>query len=132
MLTKLLLIFIGLPFVEMMILIKLGQTIGFWPTMLLVIATGVVGAALAKTQGLRTWYQIQRELEMGKLPAGKLVDGLLILVGGIVLLTPGLLTDLLGFILLIPTTRNVFKQWLQGKLAEMAREGETRITTIIR
>lgn len=88
MLAKLIVLFVGLPFVEMVILIKLGSEIGFWPTMLVVVATGIVGAALARAQGLWIWIQIQDELTTGKMPADKLIDGLLILIGGIVLLTP--------------------------------------------
>lgn len=132
MLTKLVLLFVGLPLVEMMILVKLGQEIGFWPTIFLVIATGVAGAALARAQGLWVWIQIQQELQMGKIPGDKLVDGLLILIGGIVLLTPGLLTDLFGLALLVPFTRDMIKRWLQQKLKSMSEIRESRISYIIR
>jgi len=132
MLTKLVLLFVGLPLVEMMILVKLGQEIGFWPTIFLVIATGVAGAALARAQGLWVWIQIQQELQMGKIPGDKLVDGLLILIGGIVLLTPGLLTDLFGLALLVPFTRDMIKRWLQQKLKSMSEIRESHISYIIR
>lgn len=131
MLAKLLLLFVGLPLLEIMILIKLGQEIGFWPTLFLVVATGAAGATLARAQGLSIWYQIQRELAAGKMPAGKLVDGLLILVGGIVLLTPGLITDIFGLALLVPFTRASFKKWLRQKFGEMSSSSETRFTYII-
>lgn len=131
MLAKLLLLFVGLPLLEIMILIKLGQEIGFWPTLFLVVATGAAGATLARAQGLSIWYQIQGELAAGRMPAGKLVDGLLVLAGGIVLLTPGLITDMLGLALLVPLTRASFKKWLHRRFVEMSRKSETRFTYII-
>ncbi len=125
MFSRLLALFIGIPLVEILILIKLGEVMGFWPTILLVIGTGFVGAYLARLYGLTIWFQIQQELQMGRMPAEKLVDGLLILVGGIVLLTPGLLTDILGILLLIPMTRQIFKHWLWEKLKVMAENQQT-------
>jgi len=130
--TKLLLIFIGIPLLELMLLIELGREIGFWPTIFLVVATGIFGAALARSQGMWIWMEIQHELRQGNMPADKLVDGLLILIGGIVLLTPGLLTDIFGFILLIPVTRDIFKSAIRRKFREMADTGRTDFTMIIR
>ncbi len=120
MFSKLLAIFIGVPLLEVLILIKLGEVMGFWNTILLVIGTGVVGAYMAKLYGLTIWYQIQQELQTGQMPGDKLVDGLLVLVGGVVLLTPGLLTDILGLALLFPLTRLFFKQWLSRHFQTMA------------
>lgn len=131
MLAKLILIFVGIPFVEIMILIKLGEVFGFWNTILLVVGTGVLGAYLAKAQGFWIWLQIQQELQMGRIPAEKLIDGFLILIGGIVLLTPGLLTDIFGFALLVPFSRNMFKKWLRSKLEMMIQTGETKMTFFI-
>ncbi len=127
MFSRLLALFIGIPLIEILILIKLGEVMGFWNTILLVIGTGFVGAYLAKLYGLTIWYQIQQELQMGRMPAEKLVDGLLILVGGIVLLTPGLLTDILGILLLIPVTRLIFKRWLWERLKVMAENRDSNI-----
>ena len=124
MFSKLLAIFIGVPLVEILILIKLGEVMGFWNTILLVIGTGIVGAYLAKLHGLTIWYQIQQDLQMGHMPTDKLMDGLLVLVGGIVLLTPGLLTDILGLALLFPLTRTIFKQWLRERFTTMAQNQE--------
>ncbi|HIA86348.1 MAG TPA: membrane protein FxsA, partial [Candidatus Marinimicrobia bacterium] len=126
--TKLLFIFIGIPLLELMILIELGREIGFWPTIFLVIVTGFLGASLARSQGMWIWMEIQHELQQGNMPADKLVDGLLILVGGIVLLTPGLLTDIFGFMLLIPVTRKLFKTAISRKFREMADTGRTNFT----
>ncbi|OVE76815.1 hypothetical protein BVX98_04690 [bacterium F11] len=125
---KLLLLFIGVPLVEMFILIKMGEMMGFWPTVGLVVGTGFLGALLARVQGARAWTNVQRELARGELPASQLVDSLLILIAGIVLLTPGLLTDILGFLLLIPLTRNLFKAWIGRRLKKMAtgHQGDVR------
>jgi UPF0716 protein FxsA len=124
MFAQLLLLFISVPLIEVLILIKLGSLFGFWPTIFLVIGTGILGAYLAKLYGLSVWYQIQQDLQAGVMPADKLVDGLLILIGGIVLLTPGLLTDILGFMLLIPITRSYFKRFAKTKFKKMS-EGQT-------
>ncbi|MBC8174155.1 MAG: membrane protein FxsA [Candidatus Marinimicrobia bacterium] len=132
MFPKLLLLFIGLPLVEIAILIKLGEVLGFWTALLLVIVTGILGAALARAQGLWIWSQIQQELQMGRMPTEKMLDGLFILIGGIVLLTPGLLTDLFGFAFLVPFTRNLFKDWLHRKFEDMIHSGKTNFTYIIR
>ena len=95
---------------------------GFWPTIGLVIGTGFLGALLARIQGARAWFNVQKELSMGRLPAGELIDALLILGAGLVLLTPGLLTDILGFLLLIPFTRAAFKTWIRNRLQKMASQ----------
>ena len=124
MFSRLLALFIGIPLMEILILIKLGEVMGFWNTIFLVIGTGIVGAYLAKLHGLTIWYQIQQDLQMGHMPTDKLMDGLLVLVGGIVLLTPGLLTDILGLTLLFPLTRTIYKQWLKERFTTMAQNQE--------
>ncbi len=127
MFPQLLLLFIGVPLIEVLILIKLGSLFGFWPTIFLVIGTGILGAYLAKLYGLTVWNKIQQDLNAGKMPADKLVDGLLILIGGIVLLTPGLLTDILGFTLLIPFTRSYFKRFAKSKFKNMSENHTSNI-----
>jgi len=128
MFLKLLILFIGVPILEIAILVKIGTFIGFWPTMVIVIATGILGATLARIEGFVVLNKIRNELHLGNIPAEELIDGLLILVGGIVLLTPGLLTDLLGFLILIPWSRNIFKNWLGKRCKEWARSGSARVT----
>jgi UPF0716 protein FxsA len=122
MLAKLLLIFISIPLVEILILIKMGEVMGFWATVLLVIGTGAAGAALARWQGMRTWLDIQMELRGGRVPGEKMIDALLLLAAGLLLITPGLLTDIAGFLLLLPWSRFYFKRWLRKKFDEMLRE----------
>lgn len=128
---KLLLLFITIPMLELFILVKLGTIIGFWPTVAIVLLTGVLGASLARLQGFLVLQQIQGELNAGHLPADKMVDGLLIFIGGIVLLTPGLLTDLAGFLLLIPFTRNIAKDYLKSKFKGHIRTREETKYTVI-
>ncbi|MFQ5779803.1 MAG: FxsA family protein [Nitrospiria bacterium] len=125
MFAKLLFLFIAVPFIEIAILIKLGTLIGFWPTIFLQIGTGILGASLAKLQGLLVWGKISLELQSGRIPTGEMINGLLIFAAGIVLMTPGLLTDLAGFALLVPTTRNAFKQWLRKEFKKRIRVDET-------
>ena len=113
----LLLLFTVVPFVELTLLLWLAGKVGVVNTLLLILFTGVLGASLARWQGLRTTLRIRQEMAQGKVPGEALVDGALILVAGAVLLTPGILTDALGFALLIPVIRHVFKRtalnWIQ-------------------
>ena len=102
---RMLLLFIFLPMVELYLLIMLGSRIGAMPTIGLIVLTGIIGATLARQQGLSVLSKIQREMSSGKPPAQELIEGALIVVGGIVLLTPGIITDIFGFSLLIPPFR---------------------------
>lgn len=113
----LLFLFIALPFAEMLILIKMGETFGFWTTLLFILGTGFAGAYLAKLEGLRTWINIQRELAAGRMPADQMLDGVVILTAGILLMTPGMLTDVSGLLLLFPWTRQWIKAWLKKEFS---------------
>lgn len=128
---KLLVLFIGVPLLEVSLLIKLGAEIGFWPTMLIQIVTGVIGASLARREGNLVWVKIQRSLKEGEVPAEEVLDGFMILAAGIVLLTPGLFTDALGFFFLIPFSRNWFKRFLRRRLTRMAKHRRTGFTVLI-
>jgi len=112
MFLRLLLLFTVVPLIELGLLIQIGRVIGLAPTIAIVLLTGFAGAALARWQGLATLKRVQTDMSEGRVPAGALVDGLLILVAGAVLLTPGLLTDIFGFLLLIPTTRTAVRRAL--------------------
>jgi UPF0716 protein FxsA len=103
---------IVVPALEIALLVLSGNVIGIWPTVALIIATGVVGAWLAKRQGAETIRQAKQELMYGRIPSEAVLDGICILIGGVVLLTPGFITDLLGFLLLIPSTRAFIKPFL--------------------
>lgn len=132
MFARLIILFTVVPLVELALLIKLGNVIGLWPTIFIVIGTGVLGAALARSQGTQVISAIRAEVAEGRPPTEGLINGLLVLVGGVVLLTPGLLTDLLGFSLLIPSTRNWFKKKLQSRLRKYAERSSGSATIIIR
>ena len=128
---RLLALFILLPLAELALLLQVGRWIGLGWTLAIVVATGFLGAALARRQGLRAWLAIQAELRAGRMPGGSLVDGLLILIGGIVLLTPGLLTDLAGFLLLIPGSRALLKRSLTRRFQRAIERGEASFTVIV-
>jgi UPF0716 protein FxsA len=105
-----LLLIILFPLLELWILIEIGKVIGSGATILLVIGTGLLGAFLVRLQGFHLLSEIRRELAQGLLPGDKLFDGLCVLIGGLLLVTPGLVSDLSGFLLLLPFTRNLFKK----------------------
>jgi UPF0716 protein FxsA len=115
MLVKLFILFIVVPLVELALLLTIGAKIGIWPTLAIIVSTAVLGASLSRREGLKTWWQFQEKLMSGAFPNEELLDGLLILVAGAVLLTPGFLTDALGFILLIPGSRRMVKDWLRQR-----------------
>jgi UPF0716 protein FxsA len=132
MFMRLLALFVLLPLVELAILLQVGRWIGLGWTLAVVVATGFLGAALARRHGVRAWTAIQDELRAGRMPASALADGLLILIGGIVLLTPGLITDLFGFAMLVPVTRNAFKKALQRHFQRAVERGDTSVTILLR
>ena len=128
MLLKLFLCFTLIPVVELYLLIHLGGIIGGFNTVLLVITTGFVGAWLARMEGLNTMIKVRQNLNQGLMPAEDLLDALIILIAGLVLITPGLLTDTAGLLLLWPQTRNMFKRFLRKKFDEMMADGSINIT----
>jgi UPF0716 protein FxsA len=107
---KLFLLFTVIPLIEIWVLIQIGQRIGAFDTIALIILTGILGAFLARSQGFFIISKIQNDLQQGRMPADSLTDGLIIIVGAVLLITPGLITDIFGFLLLVPQTRLVLKQ----------------------
>jgi UPF0716 protein FxsA len=120
--TKLLILFVIVPVTELYILIEVGKRIGSLTTIGLIILTGIIGAYLVKGQGFMILKKIQNDLNEGIIPGDSLIQGAIILAGGIFLLTPGFVTDIVGFIFLIPVSRRVVKKylllWLKGKIKE--------------
>lgn len=120
MFLKLFILFTLVPFIEIALLLEVGQLIGVLPTLAIIIITGVAGAGLARAQGLAVLNRIRTELQMGQLPTDAMIDGLLILSAGLVLLTPGFLTDLAGFVLLLPAGRRLIhsklRDYFQNKI----------------
>jgi len=127
MLGRLILLFAVVAMAELYILIKIGSHIGGFNTVLLVVMTAVLGAWLARLQGLRTLQQIRLSLSQGQIPAEELIDGVLILTGGILLVTPGVLTDLFALLLLFPYTRTYFKRWLRRRFDRRMGSGDVRL-----
>jgi len=118
MFIKLLVLFTIVPLVEVYLLLQVGTLIGPAPTIALILTTGFAGAYLARSQGFEILHRLRADLLQGAIPTAPLIDGALILVGGVLLLTPGLCTDLLGFTLLVPLTRagvkHLTRRWLQN------------------
>ncbi|MFV8827548.1 FxsA family protein [Alkalihalobacterium sp. APHAB7] len=119
----LLLLIIIVPALEIGVLILSGNYLGVWPTVFLVVLTGVLGAWLTKREGLQTLRLAQLQMQQGQLPSGVILDGICILVGGVVLLTPGFITDFIGFYLLIPFTRATAKAFLMKISQRMINSG---------
>ncbi len=120
--TRLLILFVIVPVTELYILIEVGKKIGSLTTIGIIILTGIIGAYLVKGQGFMILKRIQNDLNEGIIPGDSLIQGAIILAGGIFLLTPGFVTDIIGFIFLIPVSRRVVKKyllkWLKGKIKE--------------
>ncbi|MEQ8288428.1 MAG: FxsA family protein [Gammaproteobacteria bacterium] len=126
------LLFLIVPLVEIAILIQIGQVIGAWPTILLVIVTAAIGAGLFRQQGLSTLSRVQTQLDDGNLPATELIEGVILLVAGAMLLTPGFFTDVLGFLILVPTIRaRLATNLLSHFIATRVSVRETENGTII-
>jgi UPF0716 protein FxsA len=126
-LGRLALLFVIVPLLELALLIQMGQLVGFWPTIALVVFTGLTGAWLARMQGLRTILKMRASLARGRLPGEAIMDGMAVLAGGALLLTPGILTDLVGFGLLIPGTRRVIQKSILARLERRIEEGAIQV-----
>ena len=127
MFLKLFLLFTIVPVVELYILFRLAGQIGFFPTLFIVIATGFAGAYLAKQQGLVVIQQMQKEMQEGRPPGNSMVDGVLVLVAGVVLLTPGILTDAFGILLLIPFTWMLIREYIKKVIKKKMQSGHIHI-----
>lgn len=120
----LILIFVGVPILEIAVFIQAGNLIGLWPTLAAVVLTAVAGAALLRAQGLAALRRARRQLDRGEMPIAEVVTGVCLLIGGALLLTPGFVTDTVGFLLLIPPVRNVVGRWA---IAALMRSRNTRV-----
>jgi len=103
--------FLVVPIVEIVLFYYLGSAIGIWPTIAIVVATAVIGSYFVSQQGRFVWERIKMSLAQGEMPIASVVHGAMILVAGALLLTPGFLTDLVGFALLVPGVREAIRQW---------------------
>ena len=132
MFLKLFLAFTIVPFVEIYLLIKIGAQVGAFNTVLIVILTGLLGASLARREGIKTMTKVRESLNRGELPAEEMLDAMLIFAAGIVLLTPGFITDITGLALLVPQARFWFKAWLRKKFVEWLQRGGGNRGTFVR
>ncbi len=126
--VRLLSLFILLPAVELALLIELGGRIGTLQTFALILATGAIGAALARREGIGVLGRMRREFSEGRLPATSLIDAVLILIAGALLITPGVITDLVGFALLTPVLRSRVQAWLWHRLERALQEGRVHVS----
>ncbi|MDH3325345.1 MAG: FxsA family protein [Gammaproteobacteria bacterium] len=107
----LIVLFIAIPVIEIYLLIKVGSVIGAIPTILIIIGTAVLGAAMLRAQGISTFQRVQNTMQRGEIPALEMMEGLILLISGALLLTPGFFTDAIGFVALIPFARRAFIVW---------------------
>lgn len=120
---RLLLLFIALPAAELALLIEIGRRIGTLETIGLIVVTGIVGAAMARSQGLRVLARVRDEMAAGGMPADSLLDGVMILLASALLITPGVLTDAFGFACLVPGFRSLIKRAVVRRMRRAIEEG---------
>ena len=121
------LLIILIPAIDIAVLLISGNTIGVFPTIAFIIMTGVIGAYLAKREGLQTIKRAQEQLAYGQIPGDSVLDGICILIGGTLLLTPGFITDIAGFLLLFPPSRKPFKFLMINALRRKIEKGNIKI-----
>ncbi len=126
MFARLLALFVLVPAIELYVLIKLGTLIGAFETFALIVVTGLVGSYLAKSQGLSVWNRLQSKLNSGSVPGQELIDGVIILISGALLITPGVLTDIAGLLGLIPASRALIRRFLKARFATGMMGGSVR------
>jgi len=128
MLRLLFILFLTVPLIEIYLLIKVGSVIGALPTVALVILTAVIGAALLRMQGFATMQRVRQSMARGEIPALEMLEGVVLLISGALLLTPGFFTDTIGFLGLIPPLRRGLILWLidRGVIAAMRPGGQHR------
>ncbi len=127
MLGKLFLLFTVVPFVELYLLLLIGDLVGFWPTVAIVLTTGIVGAWLAKKEGLRVYHKWQEALAEYRMPEEGVLGGVLVLIGGVLLVTPGVLTDITGLLLLLPPTRKLIAAVVRKRIERRIEDGSVRV-----
>ncbi|MDO5711125.1 MAG: FxsA family protein [Micrococcales bacterium] len=128
--TVLVIALLVVPLLEILAIVQVGRVIGGWPTIGLLLLLSAIGAWLVRREGSRTWDALREALATGRMPATQLVDAALVLVGGVLLLAPGFLSDLLGFFFILPMTRPITARWLQAAVERqlLGRAGIVRGT----
>jgi UPF0716 protein FxsA len=121
------LLIILVPAVDIGFLFFSGKMIGIIPTIILIFLTGIIGAYLAKKEGLHTIQKAQQQLRNGQIPGEAVLDGICILIGATLLITPGFMTDILGFLMLLPITRKFFKMLMRNSFKRWIEHGKIKI-----
>lgn len=124
---KILTFIIAMPIIDLYILIKASQNMGFWTTVMLIIATGIAGYYLARSEGKVVISSINRELSQGRIPGDDLLTGLSIIIGGIFLIVPGIVTDIIGITMILPETREIYKNYIKKRLEDKIRRGSASL-----
>ncbi|ADQ14518.1 FxsA family protein [Halanaerobium hydrogeniformans] len=124
---KLLMLFILIPLIELFLLLEISSYIGVFTTIMIIVLTGVIGTVIAKTQGYMVVNNIRRKLNTGQMPTDDLIGALLILMGGVTLLTPGFLTDITGFLLILPGSRNVIAALVKKRFLKYVKENKVEV-----
>lgn len=107
------LLLLVMPIAEILVIIQVGRVIGGWPTVGILLLESALGAWLVRREGSRVWAALRTALQTGRMPARELTDASLVLVGGVLLLSPGFITDVFGFFAILPFTRPLARRWLQ-------------------
>ncbi|UJF19499.1 membrane protein FxsA [Vibrio sp. SS-MA-C1-2] len=119
----LLVLFILVPIIEISLFIQVGGFLGLWPTIAIVLTTAIVGASLVRSQGLMTLLSVQNKMQQGELPAQEIVEGVMLAVAGVLLLTPGFMTDFLGMLVLLPRPRAILAKKLMQRVSLKSMSG---------
>lgn len=127
-LGRLFLLFVLVPLADLSLLVWAGGRMGFLPTVALVVLTAAVGSWLARREGVAAWQRVQKKLATGAMPGPEVLDGFIILVAGVLLLTPGFLTDIVGILGLLPPTRALFRGALSSRLQSSMERGTIRVS----
>jgi UPF0716 protein FxsA len=126
---KLVLLLIALPVAELFVLVQLADAIGGWRVLLMVIASGLIGAQIARMAGFQVITQIQKAFATGTLPSESVLNGALLFVASVLFITPGVITDVLALVLLIPWSRRLIGQRLVSGIERAVAEGKLRVQT---
>ncbi len=127
MMAWILLVFVGLPIAELVLLLKVGAWIGLWRTVAIILMTAIVGASMWRSQGASVLGAIQNRLSENEMPARELLEGVLVLLGGAFFVTPGFITDTVGFVCLIPGTRTILLNMLARWLKRQVEQGNVQV-----
>lgn len=122
-------LFVALPFVDLVLLLRVGAVLGFWPTVALTLAMGALGAWLTKREGLRVWRAWTRALAELRPPEQGVIDGVLVIAGGALLMAPGVLTDVVGFVFLIPPTRKLVAGLVRRAVDRRIARGQIHVVS---